>query len=62
MIKTKAAVTVDELGGCYCLLGPFNEMRVRTEVEMIEPEMGILKDVILDMRSHGLKVNKSLQQ
>ena len=59
MIKTKAGVTVDELGSCYFLLGPYNETRVREEVEMIEPEMGILKDVILGMREHGLKVRRN---
>ncbi|XP_062512847.1 glycogen [starch] synthase, muscle-like isoform X2 [Corticium candelabrum] len=56
VIKTKAGVTVDELGRCYFLLGPYNEVRVRTEVEIIEPEGGILKDVFESMRSHGLKV------
>ena len=30
-------VTVSELGDQYCLLGPYSEACVRTEVEILEP-------------------------
>ncbi|XP_013403502.1 glycogen [starch] synthase-like [Lingula anatina] len=56
VIKTKAGISVDELGEQYCLLGPYNESCVRTEVEIIEPSFAPLKDTIYQMRDKGIKV------
>ena len=30
-------MTVDELGDQYCLVGPYDENSVKTEVEVMEP-------------------------
>jgi len=57
VIKTKAAVSVEELGDQYCLIGPYNESCVRTEVEIMEPMPGSpMANAIKQMRDHGLKV------
>jgi len=56
VIKTKAAVTVEELGEQYCLIGPYNEACVRTEVEVLEPSNEAMRRAIDQMRSHGIKV------
>ena len=56
VIKTKAAVTVEELGDQYCLMGPYNESCVRTEVEICEPQNEAFKYALKHMRDHGLKV------
>ena len=57
VIKTKAAVTVEELGDQYCLIGPYNEACVRTEVEILEPMPDSpIANTLKQMREHGLKV------
>ena len=57
VIKTKAAVTVEELGDQYCLLGPYNESCVRTEVEILEPPPhDPIHPTITQMRDHGIRV------
>lgn len=56
MIKTKAPVTVEEWGEQYCLMGPYNEACVRTEVEILEPHHYVYRDTINAMRQAGIKV------
>ena len=56
VIKTKAGVTVDELGEQYCLIGPYNDTCVRTEVEIMEPYSQPMQRSIQHMRDHGIKV------
>ncbi|XP_041367402.1 glycogen [starch] synthase-like [Gigantopelta aegis] len=56
VIKTKAPMTVEELGEQYCLMGPYNESCVRTEVEILEPHNYIFRDTIQSMRNAGIKV------
>ena len=56
MIKTKAGVTVEELGEQYCLIGPYNESCVRTEVELVEPYSEPMQRSLQHMRDHGIKV------
>jgi len=56
VIRTKAAVTVEELGEQYCLVGPLNESCVRTEVEILEPSNYALIGAIQHMRDFGIKV------
>ncbi|KAK3594074.1 hypothetical protein CHS0354_040842 [Potamilus streckersoni] len=56
VIKTKAPVTVEELGEQYCLIGPYNESCVRTEVEILEPHNYVYRDTIQEMRDAGIKV------
>ena len=57
MIKSKAQVSVEELGEQYCLIGPYNEACVRTEVELLEPHSYVYKEVIKEMRDAGMKVS-----
>jgi len=56
VIKTKAAVTVEELGDQYCLIGPYNESCVRTEVEICEPMSDAMLKAIRQMRDSGIKI------
>uniref|UniRef100_A0A6B9MHP7 Glycogen [starch] synthase n=1 Tax=Platynereis dumerilii TaxID=6359 RepID=A0A6B9MHP7_PLADU len=56
VIKTKAATTVDELGEQYCLIGPYNEACVKTEVEVMEPYNEAMQRSLSQMRDHGIKV------
>ncbi|XP_070564062.1 glycogen [starch] synthase-like [Ptychodera flava] len=57
VIRSKAGETVEELGDQYCLLGPFNEACVRTEVEIMDdPEQPLLSKTINSMRNRGVKI------
>jgi len=56
VIRTKAAVTTAELGEQFCMIGPYNEKFVHLEVEEIEPELSIIREVLAQMKSHKLKV------
>lgn len=60
VIRSKAGVTVSELGDQYCLLGPYSEACVRTEVEILEPsnsgQARFLRRTIDSMRARGVKV------
>ncbi|XP_048757365.1 glycogen [starch] synthase-like isoform X1 [Ostrea edulis] len=56
VIKSKAPVSVGELGEQYCLLGPYNEACVRTEVEILEPHHYIYRQTLQSMRDAGIKV------
>jgi len=56
VIRTKAAVTVEELGDRYFLIGPYNESCVRTELDIMEPPNEAVARAFQQMRDHGLKV------
>jgi len=56
VIRSKAGVSVDELGDQFCLLGPYNEACVRTEVEIMEPNDDIYTPIIASMKDAGVKV------
>ena len=56
VIRTKAAVTVEELGDRYFLIGPYNETCVRTELDLMEPPNEAVARAFQQMRDHGLKV------
>uniref|UniRef100_K1QSC1 Glycogen [starch] synthase n=1 Tax=Magallana gigas TaxID=29159 RepID=K1QSC1_MAGGI len=56
VIKSKAPVSVAELGEQYCLLGPYNEACVRTEVEILEPSHYVYRQTLQTMRDAGIKV------
>lgn len=57
MIKSKAPISTEELGEQYFLVGPYNESCVRTEVELLEPSHYVVKSVLEEMRSHGIRVS-----
>ncbi|ESO00672.1 hypothetical protein HELRODRAFT_157348 [Helobdella robusta] len=57
VIRTKAAVTVDELGDQYYMIGPYVEQFVRMEVEVCEPTHNdAMMKALQHMRQHGMKV------
>lgn len=56
VIRSKAGVSVEELGDQYCLLGPFNEGLVKTEVEVMEPPEAFYQNAIQSMKNSGIKV------
>ena len=56
MIRSKAGVTTAELGDQYCMLGMYNEDCVKLEVEVLEPELSVMKETIEAIRSEGVKV------
>lgn len=58
VIKSKAPVSVAELGEQYCLLGPYNEACVRTEVEILEPSHYVYRQTLQTMRDAGIKVSQ----
>lgn len=59
MIRTKAAISVEELGDQYCLIGPYNESCVKTEVELLEPTHNeAMMKAIQQMRDNGVKARR----
>ncbi|PRD28487.1 UNVERIFIED_CONTAM: GlyS [Trichonephila clavipes] len=56
VIRSKAGVSVEELGDQYCLLGPFNDALVKTEVEVMEPPEAFYRNAIQSMKDSGIKV------
>ncbi|XP_065319610.1 glycogen [starch] synthase-like isoform X2 [Gordionus sp. m RMFG-2023] len=56
VIRSKAAITSDELGEQYCLFGPYNEQQVNQEVERMEPSHPVFRDTLKSMRDQGVKV------
>ncbi|KAL5252522.1 hypothetical protein ACHWQZ_G015336 [Mnemiopsis leidyi] len=56
VIRSKAAVTVAELGDNYYLLGPHIEEKMRTEVEIVEPSDYNVWAAVRSMRDRGIRV------
>ena len=56
VIRSKAGVTTAELGDQYCMIGPYNEPTVQLEVEVMEPDLPVMRDVIEGMRKEGVNV------
>ena len=56
MVRSKAAVTTAELGDDYIMMGPYHEPTVKLEVEVCEPDHPIIREVMDQMRSNGIKV------
>ena len=57
VIRSKASVTTGELGDQYCMIGPFHDPTVRLEVEVMEPEFSLTREVVEAMRKEGVKVS-----
>eukprot|EP00301_Raphidiophrys_heterophryoidea_P014544 c22967_g1_i1.p1 GENE.c22967_g1_i1~~c22967_g1_i1.p1 ORF type:complete len:650 (+),score=163.62 c22967_g1_i1:106-1950(+) len=55
VIASKAGVTVEELGDSYFCIGPL-KASAKTDVEMLEPPQGIVRDSITKMRESGMNV------
>lgn len=59
MLRTKAAVSVDELGDRYVMVGPYVEQWVKMEVEVTEPTHNDkLMKTLAHLRNHGIKVDE----
>lgn len=56
MIRTKAAISVEELGDQYCLFGPYNEACVRQEVEIMQPDDMLMQKTLKKLTDQGFKV------
>ena len=56
MVRSKADVTIAELGDEYVMIGPYDEPTVQLEVEVAEPDSPIIREVADQMRSNGIKV------
>ena len=56
VIRAKAAVTVDELGDRYVLIGPYNEKSVSMEVELCDNLPDPYREPIERMRQRGINV------
>ncbi|XP_022660462.1 glycogen [starch] synthase-like [Varroa jacobsoni] len=56
VIRSKAEVSVEELGNQYCLLGPINDVLVRSEVEVLEPPAGPFTEALEDFKKQGVRV------
>lgn len=55
MIRSKAPAAVEALGTRYCLLGIYNDLQCKTEVEMTEPEDPAMKAAVQALRDSGVE-------
>lgn len=61
VIRSKCSASVEELGDQYCLLGPYKETSVRTEVELSEFSADSpLTVTINNLRREGWRVSSCL--
>ncbi|RWS10387.1 putative glycogen [starch] synthase-like protein [Dinothrombium tinctorium] len=56
VIRSKAEVSVDELGDQYCMIGPYNEHLVRTEVEVLDPPSPFA-ETIKALNKFGIRIS-----
>ena len=57
VLRTKAAVSMDEMGDQYCMIGPFVEKGVKMEVEVEDPvKHEPMAAVIQKMKDYGFRV------
>lgn len=58
VIRSKAFVSVEEMGDQYCLIGPYKETSARTEVEEADfPRNSPLNIAVQILRDQGFKVS-----
>ena len=57
VLRTKAAVSMDEMGDQYCMIGPYVEKGVKMEVEVENPvKHEPMATIIKQMKEYGFKV------
>lgn len=57
VLRTKAAVSIDEMGDQYCMVGPYVEKGVKMEVEVEDPvKLEPMASVIKKMKEYGFRV------
>ena len=58
VLRTKAAISVEEMGDQYCMIGPYIEKSVQMEVEVEDPVKNeMMLKVIKKMREYGFRVS-----
>ncbi len=57
VLRSKAGVTTGELGDQYCMIGPYHEPTVKLEVEVSEPDLSVIREVIESMKNEGINVS-----
>lgn len=58
MLRTKAAVSIDEMGDQYCMIGPYVEKGVKMEVEVEDPvKHEPMATIVRQMKEYGFKVS-----
>ncbi|XP_029199866.1 glycogen [starch] synthase-like [Acropora muricata] len=57
VIRSKAQAAVDALGNKYCLIGLYNDLQCKTEVEMMEPEDPCMKGAVQALRDSGVETH-----
>ncbi|VDM97479.1 unnamed protein product, partial [Thelazia callipaeda] len=55
VIRSKAAITTEEYGDQYCLLGPLREGKWQLEVEQVAPESLHIAEAIDKLREDGFE-------
>ncbi|EPB78366.1 hypothetical protein ANCCEY_02515 [Ancylostoma ceylanicum] len=60
VLRTKAPISTEELGDQYCMLGPYNEDRVKLEVEILEPDNVAMKYALEHVRECGFKFAEAI--
>jgi len=61
VLRTKGSISIAEMGDQYCMIGPYIEKNIKTEVELIEPpNNGTIHKVIERMKLYGFKVCGSI--
>jgi len=57
VLRTKAAVSVDEMGDQYCMVGPYVAKGVKMEVEVEDPiKFQPMAAVVQTMKEYGFRV------
>ena len=61
VLRTKAAVSIDEMGDQYCMVGPYVEKGVKMEIEVEEPiKFQPMAAVVNKMKEYGFRVRSAL--
>jgi len=60
VLRTKAAVSIDEMGDQYCMVGPYVEKGVKMEIEVEEPiKFQPMAAVVSKMKEYGFRVRST---
>ena len=57
MLRTKAAVSIEEMGDQYCMIGPYIDKGVKMEVEVEDPvKLEPMAAAVQKMKEYGFRV------
>ena len=57
VIRSKVPITRKEYGNNYLCLGPYNDLFVKTEVEVSEPKIDVICEAVQEMKHFGVNVS-----